>query len=137
MLQYREKERKAAMLTGEQQDLDDLQYQRARKKSLFERAEEEQKGILVSEILKVMLQSSTRRSSGHWVVEHNRMLILGPAASGKTTLLKTFIVEILYSYKDFVPILMPVIELVRVFGKQQPGTSVLVTYWFFTALCAF
>ena len=53
---------------------------------------------------------------------------LGPAASGKTTLLKTFIVEILYSYKDFVPILMPVIELVRVFKEQQPGTSVLVTY---------
>eukprot|EP00935_MAST-01C_sp_MAST-1C-sp1_P002706 g2706.t1 len=127
-LQFREKERKDQMLTGKTQDLDNLDYQRARKKSQYEKTEEEQKGVLVTEILKLMLQPSNRRSSGHWVVKHNRMLILGPAASGKTTLLKTFIVEILYSYKDFVPILMPVIELVRVFEKQQPGTSVLVTY---------
>ena len=116
------------MLAAEQQDLDDVQYQRERKQSLMERSEEEQKGVLVSDILKLMLQSSHKRSSGHWVVKHNRMLILGPAASGKTTLLKTFIVEILYSYSDFVPILIPVIELVRVFEKRQPGTSVLTTY---------
>eukprot|EP00935_MAST-01C_sp_MAST-1C-sp1_P001142 g1142.t1 len=123
-LQYRAKQ----MLTGEQQDLDDLKYQKARKESQQEKTEDEQKGVLVSEILKVMLQLSSKRSSGHWVVKHNRMLILGPAASGKTTLLKTFIVEILYSYPDFLPILIPIIELVRVFEKQQPGTSVLTTY---------
>jgi predicted NACHT family NTPase len=43
-----------------------------------------------------------------------QLLILGPAASGKTTLLKTFAMEIVHRYTDFVPVIIPIIEVLPV-----------------------
>jgi predicted NACHT family NTPase len=58
------------------------------------------------------------------------VLILGPAASGKTTLLKTLIISIVNRYDYFVPILVPIIEVVPVINKcdQGNGASVVVAF---------
>jgi len=54
------------------------------------------------------------------------LLILGPAASGKTTLLQTFMIEMVHRYPDFAPVLMPVIEVIPVLDdcNRDEGESV-------------
>jgi tetratricopeptide (TPR) repeat protein len=58
------------------------------------------------------------------------VLILGPAASGKTTLLKTLIMAIVNQHGDLVPILIPIIEVVRVLSECEGnnGKSVVAAF---------
>jgi serine/threonine protein kinase len=60
------------------------------------------------------------------------VLILGPAASGKTTLLKTLIMLILHRYGEFdlIPVLIPIIELIPILVKcdRDQGVSVIATF---------
>ena len=56
--------------------------------------------------------------------------VVGPNGSGKTTLLKTFMMEMVHTYTDFVPVLMPVIEMAPVLDacNRHEGESVVVAF---------
>jgi hypothetical protein len=84
------------------------------------KCQQKSSGVDVTDILEAMLRKDNERL----------LLLLGPAASGKTTLLKIFIMEILHSYADFVPVLIPVIEIIRMPSKETSGQqrSVVVDY---------
>jgi serine/threonine protein kinase/energy-coupling factor transporter ATP-binding protein EcfA2 len=60
------------------------------------------------------------------------VLILGPAASGKTTLLKSLIMLIVHRYGnlDLIPVLIPVIEVLPVLSecKRDQGASVVAAF---------
>jgi serine/threonine protein kinase len=134
-LQYREERCKDEMLATDE-DLDrkwyegdakSLKFRQQRRKSLAAKSEVDQQGVHVMNIINEMLGNPGQREVGF--LTKTLLLILGPAASGKTTLLKTFIMQILQRYPDFVPILIPVIDLVQVIpDEQQSGDSVVVTY---------
>jgi tetratricopeptide (TPR) repeat protein len=83
-------------------------------------------GTNATELLREMLSVRNDRRRGY--VVHRLLLILGPAASGKTTLLKTLIMAILRDYADYVPILISVISLVRVLDKCTAGESVISAF---------
>ena len=139
-LQYREKGR-AQQLLAEDEDLDskwhgdneeNVKFRAQRKASAMEReaapkkpTDDDQLGVRVTNILTQMLGNPGLREVGF--LTKTLLLILGPAASGKTTLLKTLIVTILEDFPDAVPILVPVIDLVDVVKKHPPG-SVIVAY---------
>jgi hypothetical protein len=139
-LQYREKGR-AQQLLAEDEDLDskwhgdneeNVKFRAQRKASAMEReaapkkpTDDDQLGVRVTNILTQMLGNPGLREVGF--LTKTLLLILGPAASGKTTLLKTLIMTILEDFPDAVPILVPVIDLVDVVKKHPPG-SVIVAY---------
>eukprot|EP00935_MAST-01C_sp_MAST-1C-sp1_P002232 g2232.t1 len=102
-LRYREKLRAEQALSNDQ-DVDSEEYQRARKASVMQSSSH---SVQATTILREML-----------------------AASGKTTLLKTFTMEIVHSYRDFVPILMPVIEVASVLEEcdRNKGESVVAAF---------
>eukprot|EP00935_MAST-01C_sp_MAST-1C-sp1_P002334 g2334.t1 len=58
------------------------------------------------------------------------LLILGSAASGKTTLLKTLMMEIVHRCPDLVPILVPIIEVAPVLDacNRDEGESVVAAF---------
>jgi hypothetical protein len=133
-LQYREKERAQQMLAKDEDfdrkwhedDAESTKFRHERKASQIAKPEADQQGVRVTNILKEMLGNPGRRDVGF--LTKTLLLILGPAASGKTTLFKTFIMEILQSHPDVVPILIPVIELVGVSKDCQSSDSVIVSY---------
>jgi hypothetical protein len=57
-------------------------------------------------------------------------LILGPAASGKTTLLKTLIMAVVNQHGDLAPILIPIIEVIPVLSEcdANSGESVVAAF---------
>ena len=67
---------------------------------------------------------------GSFCGERHLLLILGPAASGKTTVLKTFMMEMVHRYADFVPVLMPIIEVAPILDKcdRNAGESVVAVF---------
>jgi hypothetical protein len=71
-------------------------------------------------------RSSSECSVGY--LARMQLLLLGGAASGKTTLLKTLTMEMLSSYPEHVPILIPVIKVVRVLNTCESGESIVVAY---------
>jgi hypothetical protein len=101
-------------------DTDDPGYQESQKSA------PDAAGTNVTELLREILSVCNDRRVGY--VVHRLLLILGPAASGKTTLLKTFIVVILRDYADYVPILISVISLVRVLDKCKAGESLIAAF---------
>jgi Ran GTPase-activating protein (RanGAP) involved in mRNA processing and transport len=141
-------------------DIDDAEYQEAhreRDKSVHEapspyrpnqqiRQHRHQQPVAkVSEILADVLGVSmssgnivegigAERTSGDRRMEgflaRRCILVLGPAASGKTTLTKVFIMQVLEHWPMCVPILIPVIDLVRVFTRRDNAdtNSILSCY---------
>jgi hypothetical protein len=126
-LQYRESER-AAQAFAKDDDVDSLPYQRARKASQMQRrVSTKGSGKDATEVLHTML-CGDNRAAGQLL--RYLLLILGPAASGKTTLLKTFTMEIVHRYTDFVPVLIPVIEVLPVLldCDRDAGQSVVAAF---------
>jgi tetratricopeptide (TPR) repeat protein/predicted Ser/Thr protein kinase len=116
---------RAAKIFAKDDDVDSEEYQRAR--SASQSLTSAATGTNASEVLEVMLGKDDR-ATGHLV--RYLLLILGPAASGKTTLLKTLVMEIVHRYADSVPILMPVIEVLPVLDKcdREHGESVVAAF---------
>jgi predicted NACHT family NTPase len=81
----------------------------------------------VTEVLHTMLRGDDR-AAGQLL--RYLLLILGPAASGKTTLLKTFVMEIVHQYTDFVPVIIPIIEVLPVLLScdRDAGESVVAAF---------
>jgi hypothetical protein len=88
-------------------------------------AKDAQHSSTSTELLREIL-AHANRSTGYML--HRLLLILGPAASGKTTLLKSFIMEILNQYPEHVPVLINVIDLARVINSCPKGKIMLVTF---------
>jgi hypothetical protein len=80
---------------------DKKQLLKEAKNTTEEKSLKKDNSVDVSNILSGLLCES---NSITW---RNFVLIVGEAASGKTTLLKTFIVRIVQQYKSFLPILIP------------------------------
>ena len=120
-LRYREKERALKRCRRTGRGL--REYQRARKASVMTQSEADAKATT---ILREMLRGD--RASVR--LRRYLLIILGPAASGKTTLLKTFMVEMVHTFPDFVPVLMPVIEVTPVLDEcdRDSGESVVVAF---------
>jgi serine/threonine protein kinase len=83
-------------------------------------------GTNVTELLREIMSVRNDRRMGY--MPRHLLLILGPAASGKTTLIKTFIMVILRDYAGYVPILISVISLVRMLDKRTAGESVIAAF---------
>eukprot|EP00935_MAST-01C_sp_MAST-1C-sp1_P002661 g2661.t1 len=116
LLKYRENVR-----YGEQVDTDTAEYQAARKKSQ-QRAEEQgddqlAKGVDTIEILDKICAVRDREHAC-WP-SSSGILMLGPAAIGKSTQLKRF--TLLALKRDMVPVLMLVIELVNILRTSKDG----------------
>jgi hypothetical protein len=109
-----------AKLLATDVDTDDPGYQES------QRIAPDGAGTNATELLREMLSVRNDRRVGY--VVHRLLLILGPAASGKTALLKTFIMMVLRDYADYVPILISVISLVRVLDKRTAGESVIAAF---------
>jgi hypothetical protein len=126
-LQYRETER-AAQTFAKDDDVDSLPYQRARKASQMQRrVSTKESGKDATEVLHTML-CGDNRAAGQLV--RYLLLILGPAASGKTTLLKTFAMEIVHRHTDFFPVIIPIIEVLPDLAScnRDAGESVVAAF---------
>jgi Tfp pilus assembly protein PilF len=125
-LKYREGKRTVDML-AQNADVDAEEYQQARKISQMTQKAGSTEEADAKMILKRVL-STGGQAAGRLAL--SLLLILGPAASGKTTLLKTLVMETVYGYTDFVPILMPVIEVLTMLHKckREEGESVVIAY---------
>jgi tetratricopeptide (TPR) repeat protein len=123
-LQYREADR-AAQMFAKDDDVDSLSYQHARKASQMQ--PRRQGGKEATEVLHTMLRGDNRAAG---TLLRYLLLILGPAASGKTTLLKTFVMEIVHQYTDFVPVIIPIIEVLPVLlaCNRDAGESVVAAF---------
>jgi serine/threonine protein kinase/energy-coupling factor transporter ATP-binding protein EcfA2 len=123
-LEYHEAEH-AARVLNKNHDLDSLEYQHAFKAASAKHEElpVQQTRLSVTSILDRMCSIGTER-------EVELVLILGPAASGKSTLLKTLIMAVVNQYRDLVPILIPIIEVVPVLGEcdRKSGESVVAAF---------
>jgi tetratricopeptide (TPR) repeat protein len=129
VLQYRESEH-AAQMFAKDDDVDSLQYQRAQKAlQMQRRVSTKENGKDATEVLHTMLRGDDR-AAGQLL--GYLLLILGPAASGKTTLLKTFAMEIVHRYTDFVPVIIPIIEVLPVLAllgcDRDAGESVVAAF---------
>ncbi len=122
-LRYREKERAEQMLSNDQ-DVDSEMHQRARKASTMQSSTH---SVQATKILHEMFGRDDRANVR---LRRYLLLILGPAASGKTTLLKTFMMETAHRYPDFVPILIPVIDITPVLStcNHNEGESVVAAF---------
>merc|ERR1719158_1222741 len=79
----------------------------------------------VSDILGKLLGSAPQWHDGKWSI--NGLLIVGPAASGKTTVLKRFSMEVLLQHFPFiVPLTIPVIELVPILSESTESDGRIV-----------
>jgi hypothetical protein len=126
-LQYRESER-AAQMFAKDDDVDSLPYQHARKASQMQgRVSTKESRKDATEVLHTMLRRDDR-SAGK--LFRYLLLILGPAASGKTTLLKTFAMEIVHRHTDFFPVIIPIIEVLPVLltCNRDAGESVVAAF---------
>eukprot|EP00935_MAST-01C_sp_MAST-1C-sp1_P002476 g2476.t1 len=114
----------AAQMLGKDQDVDSEEWQSERKASVMDQSDSVKATAFLHEML----------GGDRAVVRLRRalLLILGPAASGKTTLLKTFAMEMLYCYSDFVPLLMPIIDVLPVLDastcNRDEGESVVAAF---------
>jgi serine/threonine protein kinase/energy-coupling factor transporter ATP-binding protein EcfA2 len=113
----------AARVLNKNHDLDSLEYQHARRAAKVVSAKHQQTRLNVTSILDRMCSIGTER-------EVELVLIIGPAASGKTTLLKTLIMTVVNQYGHLVPILIPIIEVVPVLGEcdRKIGESVVAAF---------
>jgi serine/threonine protein kinase/energy-coupling factor transporter ATP-binding protein EcfA2 len=98
------------------EDLDSLAYQAQKASQIHQSAQQERFNATM--ILEEM--------------HADLVLILGPAASGKTTLLKTLIMLIVHRYGDLdlIPVLIPIIEVLPVLDKckHDQGASVVAAF---------
>jgi serine/threonine protein kinase/energy-coupling factor transporter ATP-binding protein EcfA2 len=140
-LQYHEAEWTAQVLSRND-DVDSLGYQGAQREARADKSEPsvEQTRLDATGILARMCNEGSGSGSSEHIGPQNiqgtgtrgsnkdseLVLILGPAASGKTTLLKTLIMAVVHQYTYLVPVLIPVIEVVPVLSRCDVETSVSV-----------
>eukprot|EP00935_MAST-01C_sp_MAST-1C-sp1_P000968 g968.t1 len=122
-LRYREKGRAEQTMFNDQ-DVDSEEYLKERKASAMQSSTH---SVKATTILREMLGGDDRADAR---LRRYLLLILGPAAAGKTTLLKTFMMEMAHRYPDFVPILIPVIDVTSVLKtcKRDEGESVVAAF---------
>eukprot|EP00935_MAST-01C_sp_MAST-1C-sp1_P001879 g1879.t1 len=115
--------RESAQVLSKDQDIDAENWQSGRKASVMDRGDT----VKATRVLHEMLGGDDRAVVR---LRHYLLLVLGPAASGKTTLLKTFTMEVVHCYTDFVPVLMPVIDVVPVLTtcNRDEGKSVVAAF---------
>jgi energy-coupling factor transporter ATP-binding protein EcfA2 len=99
---------------------------RRKESQMTKSVELQEEGVDVAHLLQSMLCSASERAVGY--LARNLLLVLGPAASGKTTLLKTLVTTIVHSHKVHVPIFIPVIKVVRILGECTGAKSVVAAY---------
>jgi serine/threonine protein kinase/energy-coupling factor transporter ATP-binding protein EcfA2 len=104
-------------------DVDSLEYQARKPSQLAQRQR-----LDATKILEAICKDGSAAAKGGKLL--SLVLVLGPAASGKTTLLKALIMLIVHRFKYFLPILIPVIELVSVLHKcnRNAGCSVVFAF---------
>jgi hypothetical protein len=140
-LHYHEAKRTAQVLSRND-DLDSLGYQQAQYEAGADESEPSRQQLRrdATGILDRMCNGGSGSGNSEHIGPQNiqgtgtegsnkdskLVLILGPAASGKTTLLKMLIMAVVHQYAYLVPVLIPVIEVVPVLSRCDVDTSVSV-----------